>query len=777
MNTIIRKISTALGSAALVGSSVAFAAAASWPDPFTSNAAIVVGANAAPSDNIAAADIASNLDAASAGDNGDVRIDGESYKLEKTSTLFHLGDNITQVVSSTVDDDDLPTMLKDGVYIDDDNDEFDYTQKFTIASTLQLEMFSDNDYADKDPTLGFYIATGEGVIDYTLDFSEEPLLGDILNTDLPMMGREYYVLGFDLQTDGFYKLTLLDSATETLLTEGETTTINVDGTSYTVSIDFVSDTETKLTVNGETTNTLAEGETYKLSDETYVGVKDILYSSKDTGVSKVEFSLGNGKLILDGDGATDVELNDDTINDLTVTITNTTTALSSILIDWDAEDEIFVTEDSVATMPGFEAVSLSYTGMDFLEEEEIKIDVSDDYVMLDDFPIKDSEIDLPLLYGTGGAWTGLGEDSTSVLRTTNATSMTFDDDTDEHFIVSWSDGNDAESYLVKATNFITESTTNKTSFQYMVNGVWKDASTKRETGSEFSLGNADIGVGAIDKAGKNVVVTANNSNTNFNTLYSKGGLKVYLPYEDTHENASALGEGAINFSVNQAGHNATSWYLIMYEEDKDENKGSGDWINATASWNSESTQEPTVSAVGTSNTDASSTEIGDTDVYRDFTYSALATEILWDKSTSAQKTLKLMYHGGESSANVYITASDAVSSGGGETGVMTVTDTQKSTVSGKNLVVVGGSAINSVAADLLGGPYREAEFTAATGVSAGGFLIQSFSHSGATALLVAGYHAEDTQKATTYLLNNDVTTDVGTKYMGTSATEATMTVV
>ncbi|MFH1451698.1 MAG: hypothetical protein ABIF88_00820, partial [archaeon] len=109
-------------------------------------------------------------------------------------------------------------------------------------------------------------------------------------------------------------------------------------------------------------------------------------------------------------------------------------------------------------------------------------------------------------------------------------------------------------------------------------------------------------------------------------------------------------------------------------------------------------------------------------------------------------------------------------------GILSVLDTGVASVAGKNLIVVGGSAINSVAAELLGGAYSGAAFTTATGVGAGEFLIQSFSRAGKTALLVAGYNAEDTTKAGTYLLNNAVTTDVGTKYKGTSATSATLIV-
>jgi len=107
-----------------------------------------------------------------------------------------------------------------------------------------------------------------------------------------------------------------------------------------------------------------------------------------------------------------------------------------------------------------------------------------------------------------------------------------------------------------------------------------------------------------------------------------------------------------------------------------------------------------------------------------------------------------------------------------DAGVMTVKDADVATVAGKNLIVVGGSAVNTVAAELLGGAYREAAFTSATGVGAGEFLIQSFDRAGETALLVAGYAAADTEKAVTYLLNENPDTTVGTKMKGTSATEA-----
>ena len=760
MKKMFRKAVTVLGSTALIGATVAMAAAASYPEPFTSNAAIVVGANAAPSDNIAAASIASNLDANAVSTGTVVVSGGDSYRFEKTSTKFHLGDAITTVVSSDLDEDQMPVLLNDGKFIDDDNDEFDFTQKINLSSGLTLSMFDDNDYRTDDPSIGFKINSGADVLTYTLEFSDEPLYADLPTADMTIMGKSYYVLA---ATD--LKLTLLDSAADAIVTEGETATITSGGKAYTVSIEFVDSNSAKLNVNGEITNDILATETYKLSDGSYLGMKEILYSAKDTGISKVEFSIGAGKLVLEN--GNDIKMNEETIDGMTSTITNGTTtgSLGNLVINWDADDELFITEDSVATMPGFEAVSLVFGGLDYPAEEIIEVGYDGaDSAVLKNFPLKDSVEDINLLYinATNATFDGLGKDSDEKL-VTHATNLTFDGDTDSYFVASWTDGRDAESYLMKATNFKTEDSVNKTTFQYRKDGAWSDAKVDRKDTDTFSIGNVEIDVGYVDKIGKSVVVQNNSAQTSFDTLYSAEGMKILLP---------TLGNGAAasqTINVTTGYENAT-YVLQMFEEDKDGDIADGDSINITFGLNSQSPVEVTVTTVAGG--ESTSSEIGNTDVYRDFTYSALATEILFDQGGD-QDFITLVYHGDEVAADVRIVSSDAVMTSG-DAGVMTVMDDAVSSVAGKNLVVVGGSAINSVAADLLGGAYSEAMFTTATDVSAGEFLIQAFNRNGKVALLVAGYNAADTEKAVTYLLNNDVDTTVGKKMIGTSATEASL---
>jgi len=116
-------------------------------------------------------------------------------------------------------------------------------------------------------------------------------------------------------------------------------------------------------------------------------------------------------------------------------------------------------------------------------------------------------------------------------------------------------------------------------------------------------------------------------------------------------------------------------------------------------------------------------------------------------------------------------------------GSVPVTDAEVSSVQSKNLVVVGGSCINSVAATLVGGAYCGSAWTTATNVGSGQWMIRSYQNPNASskvALLVAGYEGADTVKAATYLKNKpqgDIDTTVGSVYIGSTTTQATASVV
>jgi hypothetical protein len=168
----------------------------------------------------------------------------------------------------------------------------------------------------------------------------------------------------------------------------------------------------------------------------------------------------------------------------------------------------------------------------------------------------------------------------------------------------------------------------------------------------------------------------------------------------------------------------------------------------------------------------------DDDLYDSFDYyGTLATT---DHSESSQKTAVISYPDDQVYAEVYVAEESAsITSSGSSSalGEVLVKDSEVSSVATKNLIVVGGSCINSAAATLLGGAYCGSDFTSATGVGSGQFLIKGYASNDLTsklALLVAGYDAADTVNAATYLRTQTV--DTSSEYMGTSSTSAELVV-
>jgi len=124
-----------------------------------------------------------------------------------------------------------------------------------------------------------------------------------------------------------------------------------------------------------------------------------------------------------------------------------------------------------------------------------------------------------------------------------------------------------------------------------------------------------------------------------------------------------------------------------------------------------------------------------------------------------------------------VTSTEGATSGTTQLGNVIVKDSEVSNVATKNLIVVGGSCINSAAAALVGGAKCGASWTEATGVGSGQFLIKGYASSDITsklALLVAGYDAADTKNAATYLTNKAI--DTSKEYKGTSSTSAELVV-
>lgn len=819
-----KKISAVLTSGLMVVSGAAMAAAANFPAPFSegsaANTAIVYGASAASTDVAAVTNINEYLKTKVTAEGSAPT--GESFQIAKPSTKLNVGGNTTYVWGSAVTKSDLPTLLADGNFYNRQNTQYAYTQKFDLG-LMSFTHFSDIDYLDKAPTLGFKLSSNTGVFNYTLNFVTSPESGyqsssvadlsDFENKNIQILGKNYYILDFKNTTTT--KITFLDSATSESVAMGETKSVPLDGKVYDVTPYYIGTDEVILTVtvNGASTQTeklsatgTTYGNTYKLSDGTYVGIKSINYNAYAGGTQNIEFSLGSGKLEVSD--TANVKINDKQVDDLYSFVTlgySTSSAKRTwqkMVLEWKISDKQFLTPGKELVMPGFGAVKFSMSDTTIPNKEETHIDAGDTYVTLKT-TIKDGEVSIPFLFvnETTGNITGIGQSATQRLATSNLTGgstaqgliytyLSGGDSYNQGFVASWASSRDYESYYLKAT-VRTDSTAgrNYTTISKKVGGSWTEVCTDL---SSQDTSTCSAGLGSITLTVQNIYYNSTdkwanftiNSGGSFNKLYTNKGLIVYLPYVDTRTiNASdGYNKGALNLAayanstyVNDGVH-VGRWTLWFGESDQygalDTNAFN---MTLDGSGGTAGSKKATVLNVDLSGASLLETSSG-SKLWEAYMRKPLATKANWDKTDSNYYTADLEYHGGEVYANVFVTAPTSTM---GEVGNMIFTDAEKASWQGRNVVLVGGSCINSATADVLGGAYCESEFTTSAGVGAGQFLIASYADkftAGKTALVVAGYNAADTTAASSYLLEKTVDTAAGKKYVGTVSATGTVDV-
>lgn len=157
------------------------------------------------------------------------------------------------------------------------------------------------------------------------------------------------------------------------------------------------------------------------------------------------------------------------------------------------------------------------------------------------------------------------------------------------------------------------------------------------------------------------------------------------------------------------------------------------------------------------------------DIYYDF--DLWGTLVTTDKSDSDSYSVEISYPDEQVNAEVSIAEASAVSTSGGDLGDVIILDTEVSSMKSKNLIIVGGSCVNSAAATLVGGAYCGSAWQEATNVGPGEWLIKSYAdssltESGKIALLVAGWEAADTTAAATYFIEKKPTISSDTEIKG-----------
>tara|TARA_Y100000296_G_scaffold36581_1_gene42311 strand:+ start:3303 stop:6020 length:2718 start_codon:yes stop_codon:yes gene_type:complete len=284
------------------------------------------------------------------------------------------------------------------------------------------------------------------------------------------------------------------------------------------------------------------------------------------------------------------------------------------------------------------------------------------------------------------------------------------------------------------------------------------------------------------------------------TIWTIGGNFVNFTYDTTKDNYTTATIGQITYNFTSTLYpNQTKVYItnledntanidnpgvLIFQEQDNKNNYEALFVDL------EDDPEGTTNGVGIEDVYFSTpyghwaaTMASDSKITKDLDwYGVLTTK---DATDSDQTTVTISYPDTQMYAQLYIgevgsaVTAGATASGSTQLGDVLVKDTEISSVSSKNLIVVGGSCINAVAANVLGSAYCGSSFTDATGVGSGEFLIESIGDkytTGKVALVVAGYDSADTVNAAKYLRTQTVDTTAGMKYKGTTSTSAELVV-
>ena len=295
----------------------------------------------------------------------------------------------------------------------------------------------------------------------------------------------------------------------------------------------------------------------------------------------------------------------------------------------------------------------------------------------------------------------------------------------------------------------------------------------------------DSGGGAINGGGV-WNFTFGSTTRNINTSLGAGSSGLLTVGKLTY-NVSGFAAATTNHTVlylqNPEGGNVARPALIILEERDDGSNYEAMIVTTDAGYDGDSAGIGVADVVRTWGSDVNlgnEIQLRETDdeSYRDMDW--WGSLITLDKSDSDQTTAAISYPDDQVEAMVYVAEADASVVGGtsGALGDIVYDASEVSSVSNKNLIVLGGSCINTVAASLLGSssPLCGADFTAETQVGSGSFLISSYAspyNANKIALLVAGYDAADTINAANALKSNTVDTTANKKYTGTTATSLT----
>jgi len=582
----------------------------------------------------------------------------DCYLFELASNKLNLGDSLTDIRSGALDETELPETLADGTYIAADGKEYGYAQKVQVAGDLVYKSFADKDYNDEIPALGIHIDKNDMILSYYLSWKKFPVsdsnggeLEDFEGTELNILGKSYTIITSYLPGGylGGPSLEMMTGDAVLSVLRDEGASLRVNGVNYDLRASYISDTKCKLCVSINNAPEeicdaeLEEGETIKLSNGVVIGVSQINYAAKSGSVDNVVVYLGAKKVKFQDQQT--VKINGNDVNGLMASIDyeldsdSHKVTLGKIILRWQAKEEYFIADNNEVMLPGLDSIKFVSGGFNIPVEEEIHIKTNggNENVMELTIPIKDGTATIPLLYGDGSTWKGVGIAEDKLLHTSGGDVLEWNEsDGDYYFVVSWIDNYDSESYFLSVTDVYENSGIN---YSKIKNEITGREICNVKSGNDCKIGNIVLGTADADPDDEYVKLMIGDSRTSFNKIYSKEGAWFQLPLAENVEGRS-------------------DWDLQMIEEDKDEKLANGGIIRFTLGFKEGKVEVRQARSVwasdGATDNDPDLETFDGSDKYVDWVLSDLGTEVQMNKVPLTQYSAELVYHGGESYGLIFL---------------------------------------------------------------------------------------------------------------------------
>ncbi|MFH0874811.1 MAG: hypothetical protein V1859_02650 [archaeon] len=752
----IKKVIALAAGAGIVGATLASAMAAdlsTYPQPFVtggvwSDSVIVIGEKAAPSDVMGAIEIAASLQAAAV---TPVNLPGTTIdptvstgvKIEKSGNKLNYNDDV-QDVDEKLSEDDLD-MLAEGTLSDNagenEGDE-DYKQDLTFTTATAQVVYEQDD--DTDVT-GTYLKFPKGtdVYTYTVDFDNYVEYENGTNTlakddfeslTLEMQGNVYTITDAKVNGGELDQLTLLAGDTVKWLQQDQPLTVG----DHTVMVVNVNDDSTDRKCGVEVDGVMKwvdVGDTVDFSGLA-IGVLDaIAVHSKDYDQDVCQLTVGSQEIVLKS--GSEVSVNDVDIDGSDVAFTFKTDRadrLDKIQVTWDPDDDMWLAPGDAMTDPVFGNWKMVFEGMSAVNEE-IKFDGGASSGSLTFVNTEGDTVEVPFVYddATGYEYTHLGEvamsDFDAIINATTGAQVKLNRTlvmNDNELCQDTSDLSDCEGLLVLAKGAGGEARLLElTSIDVDDDQItFKDV----ESGAEYTEEYVTTVAKTVDVGFMNLQVTV--TEATFKLLFNNVEEVDYMQTE----------KGARMYLSTTLANPDTA--VQVWENEASEGTDGAGAINWTVD-HSAGDDDDAVGFSGLVPTGSECTD-GSDDYCKATTW---GTTFTYDQENDDDITLA--YPEGQAYANVFVTPLNAVISAGGSTGAsgaekvnsipvgMSVLDKDAEALT-KNMIVVGGPCVNTVAAELAGNPVDCAE-----GYEMGKAKVKLYTRKGKTALLVAGYSAQD----------------------------------